>query len=64
MMSAEPVTYRVVVNDEGQYSICPVHLDDPLGLRVAGQIGPEEECLEYIGSVGIDMRPLSLRRAM
>jgi MbtH protein len=56
--------YRVVVNDEEQYSIWPDHLDIPAGWRAAGRSGTKPECLAYVEEVWTDMRPLSLRRAM
>lgn len=55
---------RVVVNDEGQYSVWPVERDLPNGWREAGLQGNKEECLEYINRVWTDMRPLSLREQM
>jgi len=54
--------FRVVVNDEEQYSIWPVGRDLPLGWKEAGKSGPKAECLAYIEEVWTDMRPLSLRR--
>ena len=62
--SADEVTYKVVVNHEEQYSIWFVHRDNPAGWRDAGKIGSKAECLEYIGQVWTDMRPLSLRKKM
>ena len=56
--------YRVVVNDEEQYSLWPVDRDLPLGWRDAGKSGLKPECLAYIKEVWIDMRPLSLRKQM
>ncbi|GIX47818.1 MAG: antibiotic synthesis protein MbtH [Candidatus Tectimicrobiota bacterium] len=60
----EPVRYKVVVNDEEQYSIWPAAQANPPGWRDAGKEGSEEECLAYIEAVWTDMRPLSLRRQM
>jgi MbtH protein len=57
-------TYRVVVNDEEQYSIWLVHRDNPPGWHDAGKSGSKAECLAYIDDVWTDMRPLSLRRDM
>jgi len=62
--SQDEVIYRVVVNDEEQYSIWPVALECPLGWRDAGKSGAKAECLAYVESVWSDMRPLSLRRMM
>jgi len=56
--------YRVVVNHEEQYSIWPIERDVPRGWREAGKQGPKQECLEFIKEVWVDMRPLSLRKAM
>lgn len=56
--------YRVVVNDEEQYSILAEYQDSIPGWREAGKVGPKAECLEYIKEVWTDMTPLSLRRKM
>jgi len=56
--------YKVVINDEEQYSIWPDGRDNPLGWRDVGKSGTKQECLSYIGEVWTDMRPLSLRRQM
>jgi MbtH protein len=56
--------YRVVVNDEEQYSIWLDYLDMPLGWREVGVSGTKEECLKHIERVWTDMRPKSLREAM
>lgn len=58
------VTYRVVVNDEEQYSIWPVHRENAPGWRNAGSAGTKDECLAYVKKVWTDMRPLSLRKQM
>jgi MbtH protein len=56
--------YRVVVNHEEQYSIWLAERNLPTGWRDAGKQGTKQECLQYIGEVWTDMRPLSLRRQM
>ena len=56
--------YKVVVNDEEQYSIYPADRANPLGWNDAGKTGPKTECLSYIKEVWTDMRPLSLRLQM
>ena len=56
--------YRVVVNDEEQYSIWLERQDIPEGWRDAGFAGTKEECLAHVEEVWTDMRPLSLRKAM
>lgn len=55
--------YKVVVNQEEQYSILPIHQANPPGWRDAGKEGPRSECLAYIEKVWTDMRPLSNRCA-
>lgn len=60
----DAVTYRVVVNDEEQYSIWPADRDLPDGWSDAGRTGTRAECLAHVGEVWTDMRPLSLRRRM
>ncbi|GFE67432.1 MbtH family NRPS accessory protein [Chroococcus sp. FPU101] len=56
--------YRVVVNDEEQYSIWPDYREIPLGWREVGKNGLKQDCLDYIKEVWTDMRPLSLRKKM
>jgi len=56
--------YKVVVNDEEQYSIWPAHRTNPPGWRDAGPRGARDECLAWIREVWTDMRPASLRRRM
>lgn len=56
--------YKVVLNEEEQYSIWPEYKGNPLGWKDAGKVGPKAECLAYIKEVWTDMRPLSLRRTM
>jgi MbtH protein len=57
-------TYRVVVNDEAQYSIWLADREIPAGWRDTGKSGTKDECLAHIREVWVDMRPLSLQRAM
>lgn len=56
--------YKVVVNHEEQFSIWPEDRPSPSGWEEAGKRGSREECLEFIGQVWTDMRPLSLRKKM
>jgi len=55
--------WRVVVNDEEQYSIWPAALDNPAGWRDAGCRGAKAACLEWVERTWTDMRPKSLRGA-
>ena len=56
--------YRVVVNEEEQYSLWLAALEIPKGWRDTGKIGKKVDCLTYVGEVWTDMRPLSLRKYM
>ena len=56
--------YKVVVNDEEQYSIWPAERENAAGWRDEGTSGSREECLSHIESVWTDMRPRSLRERM
>jgi MbtH protein len=56
--------YKVVVNHEEQYSIWRADLAVPPGWTEVGKEGSKQECLTYIRDVWVDMRPLSLRKAM
>jgi MbtH protein len=63
-MPNEQVLFKVVVNDEDQYSIWWDGRELPSGWRAEGTRGSKEECLAHIDEVWTDMRPLSLRRRM
>ncbi|HKV91969.1 MAG TPA: MbtH family NRPS accessory protein [Candidatus Angelobacter sp.] len=56
--------YIVVVNDEEQYSIWFANRELPAGWRRCDKQGSKRECLDYIGTVWTDMRPLSVRKQM
>ena len=56
--------YRVLVNEEEQYSIWLAALEIPKGWRDTGKSGKKADCLAYVGEVWTDMRPLSLRKHM
>ena len=64
MSEQDDTLYRVVMNDEEQYSIWPVGRELPPGWRTDGFEGKKEACLAHIEEVWTDMRPLSLRKAM
>ena len=64
MIDDDKTTYRVVVNDEEQYSIWFSGRELPPGWKDVGKEGPKDDCLAYIESVWTDMRPLSLRKQM
>lgn len=54
-------TYKVVVNDEQQYSIWLGYRELPKGWTEVGKAGTKSECLEYIKEVWTDLTPLSVR---
>jgi len=56
--------YRVVVNDEEQYSIWPLEKENAPGWKDAGKTGTKSEYLAHIKEVWTDMRPKSLRDRM
>ena len=56
--------YKVVLNDEGQYSIWPAMRENALGWQDEGTVGSREQCLAHIETVWVDLLPRSLRRAM
>ncbi|MEV4314720.1 MbtH family protein [Actinocrispum sp. NPDC049592] len=56
-------TYRVVLNDEEQYSIWFADRPLPGGWHDGGVVGRKAECLAHIDEVWTDMRPRSLRSA-
>jgi MbtH protein len=53
--------YKVVHNDEEQYSIWPADRESPAGWHEDGTLGAREECLAHIEKVWTDMRPRSVR---
>jgi MbtH protein len=62
--SEDTQRYKVVMNDEEQYSIWPADRENARGWKDAGKEGTKAECLDYIKQVWTDMRPLSLRKKM
>ncbi len=60
----DPRLYKVVINEEEQYSLWFSHREPPLGWKEVGKTGNKSECLAYIKEVWKDMRPLSLRKKM
>jgi MbtH protein len=57
-------TYKVVRNDEQQFSIWPQGRENALGWVDVEVVGSKDECLAYIKDNWTDMRPLSLRKRM
>ena len=61
--SMENHLFRVVVNQEAQYSIWPKSKPNALGWEDTGFEGTKSECLFHIRRIWTDMRPLSLRKS-
>ena len=61
---SDQTIYKVIINDEEQYSIWPANRENAMGWKDAGKTGTKEECLAYIQEVWTDMRPKSLRDKM
>ncbi|ANY06014.1 MbtH family protein [Pseudonocardia sp. HH130630-07] len=57
-------SWTVVRNEEEQYSIWPADRPAPQGWTEIGVVGDRDHCLDHIGEVWTDIRPLSLRRAL
>ena len=49
--------YKVVVNQEEQYSIWPADREAPMGWRDTGFHGLKDACLQHIQEIWTDMRP-------
>jgi MbtH protein len=60
----DDVSFRVVRNDEEQYSVWPADRDLPPGWSATGFSGGRDECLAHVEQVWTDMRPASVRRAV
>lgn len=56
--------FRVLVNDEGQYSLWPAFREVPAGWTAVEVAGKKKECLDWIEANWTDMRPRSLAEAM
>jgi uncharacterized protein YbdZ (MbtH family) len=52
---------NVVVNDEGQYALCPEGRELAPGWHSVGVSGDSATCAEYVERHWADLRPLSLR---
>ena len=56
-------SYKVVLNDEEQYSLWEADRPNPPGWHDEGFAGTREACLAHVDQVWTDMRPRSLRLA-
>ena len=57
-------THKVVVNHEEQYSIWLADRENVLGWNDREKERMKQVCLDYMGEVWTDVRPLSVRRYM
>ena len=55
--------YKVVVNEEEEYSIWPADRANPLGWNDTEKTGTKEECLAYVKEIWTNM-PHSFRDKM
>jgi MbtH protein len=62
--SEDDLLYRVVRNEEEQYSIWPADRENPLGWFDVGKSGAKTDCLDYIKQVWTDITPLNVRRQL
>lgn len=56
--------FKVLINDEEQYSLWPADLEVPGGWAETGVCASKEECDKYLEETWTDMRPKSLRIAL
>jgi len=56
--------YRVVINDEDQYSIWPTYRELPAGWHPLETTGTKQACLDFVREHWNDMRPRSLRERL
>ncbi len=57
-------TYLVLINDEGQYSLWPEHIDVPAGWTVVHGPDTRQACVDHVEENWVDMRPRSLVEQM
>lgn len=56
--------FKVLVNEEGQFSLWPANKQSPSGWQETSFTGTKTECSNYVDEHWKDMRPLSLQKAM
>ncbi|MFD6507176.1 MULTISPECIES: MbtH family protein [unclassified Bacillus (in: firmicutes)] len=50
-------TYKVLMNEEGQYSLWPTFLDVPIGWDIVHEEASRQVCLEYVECNWNDLDP-------
>lgn len=53
--------FRVIISDQGQYSIWPAERDLPVGWQGVGKVGTREQCLAYIKRIQAKSGPRGRR---
>lgn len=56
--------FKVLINNEAQYSLWPAGQQVPTGWTEVGFMGSMQECSDYVDQHWTDMRPLSLQKTM
>ncbi|MEU7450063.1 MbtH-like protein [Streptomyces sp. ADI98-12] len=56
--------YKVLVNEEAQYSLWPASIDVPAGWTIVHGPDNQQACLDFVEASWTDMRPKSLIEAM
>lgn len=56
--------FKILINEEGQYSLWPSAVCVPLGWQETGPVGSKDACLDFVRENWTDMRPESLRKVM
>lgn len=57
-------SYLVLVNDAGQHSLWPEHIEVPDGWSVTHGPDSRQACLDYVDTHWVDMRPQGLVEAV
>lgn len=63
-IAADATAYKVVINQDEQFSIWPACKENACGWRDFGKQGSKAECLAHIRQMWTDMRPRHLREQM
>jgi MbtH protein len=58
----ETTIYKVVVHDDGRYSIWPADRENLLGWNDAGKTGTRAACVAFIEEAKTDQRPAGGKR--
>jgi MbtH protein len=62
--TGDKTIYKVVVNNEGMYSIWPADRENGFGWTDVGKTGTKKECLAYLEEVKMDFQPMRQRKNM